>query len=61
MYKNYEKLTTSTGTITIIPDENEGNEKVDISTNQTVATGYISSVKNALKLDNYISFLRTDL
>lgn len=46
---------TSTGTITIIPDGNEGNEKVDISTNQTVATGYISSVKNALKYESLLT------
>ena len=46
---------TSTGTITIIPDENEGNEKVDISTNQTVSTGYISSVKNALKYESLLT------
>lgn len=46
---------TSTGTITIIPDENEGNEKVDVSTNQTVSTGYISSVKNALKYESLLT------
>ena len=50
-----DKPETSTGTITIIPDENEGNEKVDISTNQTVATGYISSVKNALKYESLLT------
>ena len=49
------KPETSTGTITIIPDENEGNEKVDVSTNQTVATGYISSVKNALKYESLLT------
>lgn len=49
------KPETSTGTITIIPDENEGNKKVDISTNQTVATGYISSVKNALKYESLLT------
>ena len=45
-----DKPETSTGTITIIPDE-----KVDISTNQTVATGYISSVKNALKYESLLT------
>lgn len=50
-----DKPETSTGTITIIPDENEGNEKVDISTNQTVSTGYISSVKNALKYESLLT------
>ena len=49
------KPETSTGTITIIPDENEGNEKVDVSTNQTVSTGYISSVKNALKYESLLT------
>ena len=49
------KPETSTGTITIIPDENEGSEKVDISTNQTVSTGYISSVKNALKYESLLT------
>ena len=49
------KSETSTGTITIIPDENEGNEKVDVSTNQTVSTGYISSVKNALKYESLLT------
>ena len=34
---------------------NEGNEKVDISSNQTVATGYISSVKNALKYESLLT------
>lgn len=50
-----DKPETSTGSITIIPDENEGNEKVDISTNQIVATGYISSVKNALKYESLLT------
>ena len=50
-----DKPETSTGSITIIPDENEGNEKVDISTNQTVSTGYISSVKNALKYESLLT------
>lgn len=45
-----DKPETSTGTITIIPDE-----KVDASTNQTVATGYISSVKNALKYESLLT------
>lgn len=45
-----DKPETSTGTITIIPDE-----KVDISTNQTVSTGYISSVKNALKYESLLT------
>lgn len=49
------KPETSTGTITIIPDENEENEKVDASTNQTVSTGYISSVKNALKYESLLT------
>lgn len=47
---NPDKPETSTGTITIIPDE-----KVDISTNQTVSTGYISSVKNALKYESLLT------
>lgn len=50
-----DKPETSTGSITIIPDENEGNEKVDILTNQTVSTGYISSVKNALKYESLLT------
>lgn len=50
-----DKAETSTGSITIIPDENVGNEKVDISTNQTVSTGYISSVKNALKYESLLT------
>ena len=45
-----DKPETSTGTITIIPDE-----KVDASTNQTVSTGYISSVKNALKYESLLT------
>lgn len=45
-----DKPETSTGTITIIPDE-----KVDVSTNQTVSTGYISSVKNALKYESLLT------
>ena len=45
-----DKPETSTGMITIIPDE-----KVDVSTNQTVATGYISSVKNALKYESLLT------
>lgn len=51
------KPETSTGTITIIPDENKGQEKVDASTNQTVSvsTGYISSVKNALKYESLLT------
>lgn len=48
--ENPDKPETSTGTITIIPDE-----KVDISTNQTVSTGYISSVKNALKYESLLT------
>ena len=50
-----DKPETSTGTITIIPDKNEGDEKVDTSTNQTVSTGYISSVKNALKYESLLT------
>lgn len=52
-----DKPETSTGTITIIPDENKGQEKVDASTNQTVSvsTGYISSVKNALKYESLLT------
>lgn len=52
-----DKPETSTGTITIIPNENEGNKKADISTNQTVSvsTGYISSVKNALKYESLLT------
>lgn len=50
-----DKPETSTGTITIIPNENEGDKKADISTNQTVATGYISSVKNALKYESLLT------
>ena len=45
-----DKPETSTGTITIIPDE-----KVDVSTSQTVSTGYISSVKNALKYESLLT------
>lgn len=52
-----DKSETSTGTITIIPNENEGDKKADISTNQTVSvsTGYISSVKNALKYESLLT------
>lgn len=52
-----DKPETSTGTITIIPNENEGDKKADISTNQTVSvsTGYISSVKNALKYESLLT------
>ena len=52
-----DKPETSTGAITIIPDENKGQEKVDASTNQTVSvsTGYISSVKNALKYESLLT------
>lgn len=52
-----DKPETSTGTITIIPDENKGQEKVDASINQTVSvsTGYISSVKNALKYESLLT------
>lgn len=50
-----DKPEASTGTITIIPDKNEGDEKVDTSTNQTVSTGYISSVKNALKYESLLT------
>lgn len=52
-----DKPETSTGTITIIPNENNCDEKADISTNQTVSvsTGYISSVKNALKYESLLT------
>ena len=52
-----DKPETSTGTITIIPNENKSDEKADISTNQTVSvsTGYISSVKNALKYESLLT------
>ena len=50
-----DKSEASTGTITILPDENEGQEKVNTSTNQTVSTGYISSVKNALKYESLLT------
>lgn len=52
-----DKPETSTGTITVIPNENEGDKKADISTNQTVSvsTGYISSVKNALKYESLLT------
>ena len=52
-----DKPETSTGTITIIPNENKSDEKADISTNQTVSvsTGYLSSVKNALKYESLLT------